>query len=236
MDTIAGIGNRSDTRLHRALGDPSRARLLDLLRASDAPLDVQELGERVGLHPNTVRSHLRVLADAALVSARPEERHRPGRPRVVYEAIRTAEPPAESAPAPAGYRLLAEILASHLAGSGNDSAEQAEAAGRAWGKFLVDREPPGAPSTADEDIHTVLRMLDQFGFDPSVETDDAGDTVVMQHCPFGEVGDHYPRVVCAVHLGLMQGALDELGAHVEAGLEPFARPGLCAAHLARTPG
>jgi hypothetical protein len=32
----------------------------------------------------------------------------------------------------------------------------------------------------------------------------------------------------------MQGALDQLGAHVEAGqLEPFVRPGVCAAHLER---
>ena len=77
-----------------------------------------------------------------------------------------------------------------------------------------------------------MGLLEEFGFDPRLEADESGHTVLMQHCPFGEVADHYRKIVCSVHLGLMQGALDELGAHVEASeLEPFVRPGVCAAHL-----
>jgi DNA-binding transcriptional ArsR family regulator len=97
------------------------------------PLGARELGTRVGLHLNTVRSHLRVLAEAGLASARREERTRPGRPRVLYEA--TAE--ALDAPALASYRLLAQILASSLAGSERDPSARAEEAGRAWGAHLV---------------------------------------------------------------------------------------------------
>ena len=74
------------TELHRALSEPSRVRILEALREAEAPLDARELGTRVGLHWNTVRSHLRVLAEAGLVSARREERTRPGRPRLLYEA------------------------------------------------------------------------------------------------------------------------------------------------------
>ena len=78
----------------------------------------------------------------------------------------------------------------------------------------------------------VVDLLAEFGFDPSIEPGDDGRTVLMQHCPFGEVADSYRKIVCSVHLGLMQGALDELGAHVEAdSLEPFVRPGVCAARL-----
>jgi predicted ArsR family transcriptional regulator len=236
-----------ETRVHRALGDPSRVRVLEVLRAAPRALDATELAERVGLHANTVRSHLRILAQAQLVSGRPEERTRPGRPRLVYAA--TAEGVAHEERA--GYRLLAEILASYLAGAGAESSEQAEAAGRAWGRYLVDgkaqrtavpavadrRARTGsartvARSEADEDVATVVGLLDEFGFAPEVVTDDRGHTVLMQHCPFGEVADDYRKVVCSVHLGLMQGALAELGAHVEAdGLEPFVRPGVCAAHL-----
>ena len=78
------------TEFHRALSDPSRVRILEALQEAEAPLDARELGTRVGLHWNTVRSHLRVLAEAGLVSAQREERNRPGRPRVLYEAA--AEP------------------------------------------------------------------------------------------------------------------------------------------------
>lgn len=218
----------AESRIHRALSDSSRVRVLEALRAAPEALDASQIAAEVGLHPNTVRSHLRVLADARLVSASTEERNRRGRPRLVYEA--TAEPPevGESA----GYRLLAEILASHLAGAGQGSTEQAERAGEAWGRYLVDRKAPNTSSSAEEDIQAVVRLLEEFGFEPSLEAGDDGHTLLMQHCPFGEVADSYRKIVCSVHLGLMQGALAELGAHVEADrLTPFVRPGVCAAHL-----
>jgi predicted ArsR family transcriptional regulator len=218
-----------ETRVHRALGAPSRVPVQDLQRAAAAPLEAPELARRVGLHANTVRSHLRILAEARLVAARPEERTRPGRPRVVYAAT----PEGVSHEERAGYRLLAEILASYLAGSAKDSAEQAEAAGQAWGRYLVDRRPPFSSGSPADDIAAVMHLLEEFGFDPKLQPDESGHTVLMQHCPFGEVADHYRKIVCSVHLGLMQGALAELGAHVEASeLEPFVRPGVCAAHLA----
>jgi predicted ArsR family transcriptional regulator len=80
-------GDELDRRLHRALGDASRARILAVLHEAGAPLDARELAERVGLHSNTVRSHLGVLAEVGLVSAKAEERARPGRPRVVYGLV-----------------------------------------------------------------------------------------------------------------------------------------------------
>ncbi len=217
-----------ETRVHRALGDPSRVRILEILRGAERPLDATELAERVGLHANTIRSHLRILSEARLVAARPEERTRPGRPRLVYAPT----PEGVTQEERAGYRLLAEILASYLAGSAKDSSEQAEAAGRAWGRYLVDRRPPVATDSDEDDVAEMVRLLDEFGFDPQLEPAESGLTVLMQHCPFGEVADNYRKVVCSVHLGLMQGALAELGAHVEADeLEPFVRPGVCAAHL-----
>jgi predicted ArsR family transcriptional regulator len=216
-----------DTKLHRALGDPSRVRIVDALRASIGPLDAVELAERVRLHPNTVRSHLRILAEAGLVSARAEQRLRPGRPRLVYEAL----PETGAAVERDGYRLLAEILASHLAASGQDSTERAEEAGRSWGRYLVDRRLPKAVS-GDDDLDSILRLLGEIGFEPRLEPAEHGHTVLMQHCPFGEVAGSYGRVVCSVHLGLMQGALVELGARLAADdLKPFVKPGICAAHL-----
>ena len=216
------------TELHRALSDPSRVRILEVVREAEAPVDARELGTRVGLHVNTVRSHLHVLAEAGLVSARREERTRPGRPRVLYEA--TAE--ARDASALASYRLLAQILASSLAGSERDPGARAEEAGRAWGAHLVGRPPPFTSISKEETIDQVVRLHEEHGFRPELRRARSGREIVLKHCPFQEVATTYQAVICPLHLGLMKGALAELGTGVEADwLEPFAEPGACVGHL-----
>jgi len=216
------------TGLHRALSDPSRARILEVVQEAEAPLDARELGTRVGLHVNTVRSHLRVLAEAGLVSARREARTRPGRPRVLYEA--TAEPLDERALT--SYRLLAQILASSLAGSERDPSARAEAAGRVWGAHLIRKPAPFTSISKEETIDEVVRLHEQYGFRPELRRAKKGQEIVLKRCPFQEVATTYQSVICPVHLGLIRGALAELGTGVEADrLQPFAEPGACVGHL-----
>ena len=59
----------------------------------------------------------------------------------------------------------------------------------------------------------------------------------LHQCPFLEVAQEHREVVCAVHLGLMRGMLDELDAPLEATrLDPFVEPDLCITRLANTAG
>ena len=113
--------------MHRALGDPSRVRILEALRASESPLDARALAEALGLHPNTVRGHLKVLAQVELVEAIEEGAARRGRPRTLYRpASRQAGDEEDAA-----YRLLARILASSVLASTPEPARCAERAGEA---------------------------------------------------------------------------------------------------------
>jgi predicted ArsR family transcriptional regulator len=226
--TTSQAAAQQGVTLHRALSDPSRVRILEVLQEAEAPLDARELGARVGLHANTVRSHLRVLAEAGLVSGKREERARPGRPRILYEVA--AEP--LDARAPAGYRLLAQILASSLAGSERDPSARAEEAGRVWGAHLVRKPPPFASISKEETVDEVVRLHEQVGFSPALRRAKSGQEIVLKRCPFEELATTYQTVICSVHLGLMRGALAELGTGVEADwLEPFAEPGACVGHL-----
>lgn len=97
-----------DPLLHRALGSPSRVRLLEVLREHDGPLDARELSERTDLHPNTVRSHLARLEEAGLVRSETEQSGRRGRPRIVFSAVPAAAAEEE------GYRVVADALADAL--------------------------------------------------------------------------------------------------------------------------
>ncbi|HEY8775132.1 MAG TPA: helix-turn-helix domain-containing protein [Gaiellaceae bacterium] len=227
--TTSRAAAQQGTTLHRALSEPSRMRILELLQQAEDPLDARDLATRVGLHVNTVRSHLRVLTEAGLASARREERTRPGRPRVLYEAT-TAE--ALDAPALASYRLLAQILASSLAGSEHDPSARAEQAGRAWGAHLVGRPVPFTSVSKEETIDEVVRLHEQYGFRPELRQANNGQEIVLKRCPFQEVATTYQTVICPAHLGLIRGALAELGTGIEAdSLAPFAEPGACVGHL-----
>jgi predicted ArsR family transcriptional regulator len=225
--TTSQAAAQQGATLHRALSDPSRVRILEVLQQTDEALDARQLGTRAGLHTNTARSHLRVLTEAGLVSARREERTRPGRPRVLYQAA--AEPTDERALA--SYRLLAQILASSL-GSEPDPSTRAEKAGQAWGAHLVRKPPPFTSISKQETLDEVVRLHEQHGFKAELRQAKRGQELVLKRCPFQEVATTYQTVVCSVHLGLIRGALAELATGVEADrLEPFAEPGACIGHL-----
>ena len=217
-----------DLRRHRALADPSRARILAEL-ADAGSLDVRQLAERVGLHVNTVRVHLNALADAGLVSSEKLPPTGRGRPRVAYRT--TAAVGDEGG---RRYRLLAEILTALVARFGPDATEQLEEIGSAWGRYLVESPPPVASLSDDEAVERLLDLLADVGFEPRLEQAARGREILMRPCPFLELARAHRDVICPIHLGLMRGALSELGASTRATkLEPFVEPDLCVARLAR---
>ena len=211
------------TTRHRALADERRVRLLEQLRAESDGLDANELGARLGLHANTVRWHLGILGDAGLVASRPAPRPARGRPRIVY----TLEPePAEHGAD--GHRVLATVLTGAVAVT-DDGPRRAEEAGRAWGGYLLQREP--LMRTADDEaVAEVTGLLAQQGFEPEAD----GDEIRMRRCPFHALAESHQEVVCPVHKGLISGALESLGSDLEVeALDVFVQPDLCVARLGR---
>jgi len=211
------------TSLHRALADERRAAIVAELRES-GPLDARELGVRIGLHPNTVRFHLALLRDAGLVTSRPAARATPGRPRILY----ALEPDARHVDADE-HRLLATILTGALA-EADDGSDRAESAGRAWGRYLVERPSPLTPLTEAEVENEVVGLLARQGFEPAAEETE----IRMHRCPFHELAETHPHIVCAVHRGLLSGALESFGGQLELdALDVFPEPDVCVIRLRR---
>jgi predicted ArsR family transcriptional regulator len=201
-----------------------REEVLGLLRTSEQPLSAAEVAEATGLHLNTARFHLDGLVEDQLAERTSEPREQPGRPRILYSAHGPV-------PGPRSYALLAEMLTG-LVASLQDAGPAAVEAGRAWGRHLVERAAPSERVDKAEAIRRLNRVLDSIGFQPEVRTTKKGTEVCLHHCPFREVAERHTDVVCAIHLGLMQGALEEVQAPLEAtSLEPFVAANLCVAQL-----
>lgn len=190
----------------------SRTAILNALRHTKVPLTVQELADDLGLHGNTVRFHLARLAKDGRVREGRVGPSGPGRPKLAYTAVEEQAAPTEKPVAQHdSYQLLAQILAGYLATISDSPSKDAVAAGLEWGRHLTERPAPFSSISAEQAFDKVTTIMDTLGF----ETERGeGELPLLQvhHCPFRTVASERPDVACSVHLGLMRGALAEMGA------------------------
>jgi predicted ArsR family transcriptional regulator len=191
----------------KALGDNTRyAIYLELVR-SPRPLATAEIAETLDLHPNTVRPHLERMREVGLLDVETDPRGTVGRPQHRYSVA--ADAPTlglEPATFPVLSRMLVQLAAS--AGLGMDEAVEA---GREQGG--LDALDAGGPTDDGEGVclHALVARLDALGFDPAVVDDDGQATVAFTHCPYRELAERHPDVVCGLHRGLVEGFVAAVG-------------------------
>lgn len=219
-------------------GDP----VLRALAAQESPSTVPQLADRLGVHVNTVRTRLSGLIEAGLVERETAPALGRGRPSHVHRPTAAGRMALPSDPAGEEYRGLTGAFAMHLARHAADPAEEARTVGHAWGMQLARPEAgdDSRSTTGGEHSHTtrqadhhVVGLLERLQFSP--ESD--GQGVALRTCPLLELASELPDVVCRVHLGLVEGALERYGSpgrRVE--LLPFSEPGACRLRLHPTGG
>jgi predicted ArsR family transcriptional regulator len=203
-----------------------RRDVVAVLRGSESPLSIVAIADLLQVHPNTVRFHLKHLVEGGQVEQVEPSRSSPGRPPLMFRVREGMDPTA-----PRNYRLLAEVLTTGL-GAERDFAVKAQRAGRAWGQRLIEVDPAGSKPDDDEAVGHLVGMLDDFGFAPERRFSDGQQWIGLRQCPFLDLVGTQGRVICPVHLGLMQGVLGSLGATVTVErLDPFVEPDLCLARV-----
>jgi predicted ArsR family transcriptional regulator len=203
-----------------------RKLVADLIAASDSALTIAEIADQLGTHPNTVRFHLDALVARGEVERVLGTRTGPGRPPQMFRARQGMDPNGQRS-----YRLLAEIGLSAIAVDADPAAKAVET-GRAWGEFLVNRPPPGPTTTKDEAVGRLVDLLADLGFAPERQSSATGSRIGLRNCPFLELVESHAKIICPLHLGLMQGALATLNTDTTVDrLDPYAEAGLCLAHL-----
>jgi predicted ArsR family transcriptional regulator len=191
----------------KALGDNTRYAIYLELARSPRPLATADIASVLGLHPNTVRPHLERMRDVGLLQVQSESRGGVGRPQHLYTLA--ADAPSLGLE-PASFPILARMLLRLAAATGADAADAREAGrdqGRADGERL---RPRGC-------LEAVVAQLDAMGFDPALAIDDdpvAGAeavTIAFAHCPFRDLAEQRPDLLCSLHRGLIEGVVDALG-------------------------
>jgi predicted ArsR family transcriptional regulator len=194
-----------DLAVLKALGDETRFAMYRELATSTRPLSAQDLAERLGVHANTVRLHLDRLRETGLVEATAIHRGTVGRPQHVYSLAPGAPSTGSDPPA---HALLAGLLGS-LAEQVGARPEDAEAVGEQWGAQLV------RGTRARSCLTALADQLDRLGFDPAVSpgdgTAEGAARVEFLHCPFRELAEAYPELVCNLHRGICTGVVDAVG-------------------------
>jgi len=189
----------------KALADETRYAVYRELSTSTIPLSAQDLADRLGVHANTVRLHLERLRDVGIVDVEAVHRGTVGRPQHLYFL-------ADGAPGvgfdPPAHALLAGLLASLAERLGADPDDAADA-GHAWGVEA------GSRTRTRSCVRALEHELHRLGFEPAVGpgdgTSEGGARIDFLHCPFRELAEAYPELVCNLHRGLCEGLVDQVG-------------------------
>jgi predicted ArsR family transcriptional regulator len=192
----------------RALADPTRNALYRELQRAPEPLTTPELAARVALHPNTVRAHLEQLRAAGLVRSDTTGDGGRGRPRHRFSAAPVGRPsPRAPARSPAGGEgppavELARALVEVAEVAGVD-AELIRSVGRRSGR---ERTSPAPSSTVGEAVRRIVEVEAASGYGPVVDELPPGRwRLTFSSCPYRELADEAPEVVCSLHAGSIEG-------------------------------
>lgn len=185
--------------LFKTLGDNTRYAIYLELARSSTPRTTAEIADTIGLHPNTVRPHLERMRDAGLIEVRVDGRGEIGRPQHRYSLAPDAPSLGLEPPVMPMLARMVLSMAERLGADGDDARDVGHDEGaRRASRFAA------APSG----LEAIVADLDELGFDPVV-TDDDGDpdaaVIAFANCPFGELAESHPELVCRVHEGLIAG-------------------------------
>jgi predicted ArsR family transcriptional regulator len=208
---MLGTGNiRVVERLpvFKALGDNTRYAIYLELARSSVPLSTTDVSDALDLHPNTVRPHLERMREVGLLEVETDGRGAIGRPQHRYGLA--ADAPSLGLE-PSAFRLLARLVAGVAARSGLTPDAVADV-GRDHGRVAATaRAAADAPGRVRGCVATLTAELADLGFDPAVADDGSATTIAFTHCPFRELAELFPDVVCHLHRGIVEGVVDAVG-------------------------
>ena len=184
----------------KALGDNTRYAIYLEVARSTSPVSTGQIAETLDLHPNTVRPHLERMREIGLLEVTVDNRGVVGRPQHRYSV-------APDSPSlglePSSFRLLAALLAGVASSQGPDS-ELVASVGRQQGRVAAREQTAGTTC-----VKALMAELADLGFDPAAADDGTTTSIAFTHCPFRELAEAFPELVCHLHRGIVEGFVED---------------------------
>ena len=186
----------------KALGDNTRyAIYLEVARAPQ-PVGTAQIAESLDLHANTVRPHLERMRELGLLEVSVAAHGGVGRPQHLY--CLAPEAPSLGLEPPV-FPMVARMLLRLAATAGVDGDEAVEV-GRDHGRDRAAGHDAGLPCA-----RALVAELGELGFDPQAVIDELGAGIGFAHCPFRELAEANPDLVCGLHRGMVEGFVEARG-------------------------
>lgn len=189
-----------EAEAYRALSSRSRLEILRLLYRNS--LSVEQIAEKLGLQPITVRHHLQSLVESSFVEAVEERAGSVGRPKIFYKLVK--EPPLVNYPK-RGYLMLNSFLLTTLRSvlGENQTKKLLRKAGLDMGENTAKRLTTEyevrnwTPKIFEEFF--VKEYLEKMGSEPEiVNVSENAITYRVHNCLFFEMAVKTPEIVCDV--------------------------------------
>jgi len=206
-----------EAEAYRALSSKSRLEILKYLYRK--PMSVEEISEKLGLQPITIRHHLQSLVEAGFIEAFEERAGSVGRPKIYYKMVK--EPPLVGYPK-RRYLVLSNAVINTLRFMlGETQAKKIlRKAGFEMGEHTIKRL-----ESENEIRDWSLRAYEQFfvknyledmGAEPEIV--DASDKKIvyrLHNCLFFEIAIKMPEIMCdTLHDSFHEGLVKAMGKNV----------------------
>lgn len=203
-----------EAEAYRALSSKSRLDILKLLYRK--PMSVEEIAEKLGLQPITIRHHLQSLVEAGFIEAVEERAGSVGRPKIFYKVVR--EPTMIGYPK-RRYLMLSNFLVSTLRYMvGETQAKKIlRKAGLEMGentaKRLESEHEIKNWTLKTYEQYFLKDYLEKMGAEPEiVEVTDRKIVYRLHNCLFFEMAVKMPEIMCdTIHESFHEGLLKTMG-------------------------
>jgi predicted ArsR family transcriptional regulator len=208
----------TEVEAYRALSSKSRLDMLKLLYKNQ--MSVEQIAEKLGLQPITIRHHLQSLVESGFVEAIEERDGSVGRPKIYYKLVK--EPPLVSYPKRLYLMLNSSLLNTLRSALGENQVKKIlrktgldmgeNATKRLESEYEIKDWTPRAFQQ-----FFVNDYLEKVGAEPQIlEVTDKKIVYRMYNCPFFEMAMKMPDIVCDVlHTSFHEGLIKAMGKDVK---------------------